>query len=284
MNIRLLALSLGLVACHVAEPATDPDPTLPLPPRVSAPTPDPEHVGVIVAEQAIELTARVDGRLVDVRGRPGDRVRAGDIIASIDTPGLLTEVDAATAALEVARAEAERVRLDASHTRETSARTDELRAYVSAQETSTARYQEKHADARHRRARADVLAAEARVQAEQRRADAELRAPFDGVVAARYADPGAAVSTTAPIVRLIAADNPRVRFAVPEMDAAALTPGDGVQVRVDGFTTTVMATVETVAPEVDAAAGLVFVEARFSDGVTAGQVPLGVMVRVRLAQ
>lgn len=218
-------------------------------------------------------------------GRTGDRVRAGEIVASIDTPGLLAEVDAAAAALEVVRAEAERVRLDASHTRETLARTDELRAYVSAQETSTARYQAKNADARHRRARADVLVAEARVkQAEQRQADTELRAPFDGVVAARYADPGAVVNTTAPIVRLIAAENPRVRFAVPERDAAMLSPGDGVQVRIDGFAATVPATVETVAPEVDAAAGLVFVEARFADGVTAGQVPLGVMVRVRLAE
>jgi multidrug efflux pump subunit AcrA (membrane-fusion protein) len=75
-------------------------------------------------------------------------------------------------------------------------------------------------------ARAAHAAATARVQeraAEAQRlravlAETELRAPFAGVVAVRYATPGAMVAKATPVLRLVASDDAIVRFAVPETE------------------------------------------------------------------
>ena len=66
-------------------------------------------------------------------------------------------------------------------------------------------------------------------------------------------------------MRLISADVPRVRFAVPHQVVATLKVGAHVAVTVDGLATPLQARVEKIAPELDAAAMAVLVEARFVD-------------------
>lgn len=280
--MRRSALVLCLAACRA--PAVDVVPQGPpsLPPQRVVHVVE-DHVGVLVAASAVDVGPRLAGKLLDVTVRPGDRVRAGDVLARVDAAELVAEVEAATAALEVTRAETERARLDAGEARENSTRTRKLHAYVSEQDSSGARYQEKHADVRVRRARAELLAAEARVRnAERRLGDAEIRAPFAGAIALRYAEPGAAVTPTSPVVRLISSEHPQVRFAVPEARAAVMTPGDRVHVQVPWLAEGLTGAVEAIAPEVDGAAGLVFVEARLVGGITGARTPIGTAVRVRL--
>lgn len=62
-------------------------------------------------------------------------------------------------------------------------------------------------------------------QLRQLRADSDLRAPFAGIVAARYVDPGANVTATTRIVRLISSKPPFVRFAVRETSRVKITKG-----------------------------------------------------------
>ena len=58
----------------------------------------------------------------------------------------------------------------------------------------------------------------------------EIRAPFDGRVAERFADAGAVVGPGTPVVRLISAGDLLVRAAVPPEEARRLKAGDPVTV------------------------------------------------------
>jgi len=114
----------------------------------------------------------------------------------------------------------------------------------------------------------------------QQTADAEIRAPFDGIVTARYLDPGAHVTSTTPIVRIISASDLFVRFAVSVERARALRVGRPVLVT--GGAAPIHGAIEKVAPEIDAASRMVVVEARV-DGAGA-EARSGEMVTVALAE
>jgi len=65
-------------------------------------------------------------------------------------------------------------------------------------------------------------------------AKSTLGAPFAGVIAARYVDEGEVVAAGTPIVALIEMPRLRVRVGLPGDAAAALQPGQPVQVRLRG--------------------------------------------------
>lgn len=118
---------------------------VPLPYRVNANF-------IVRAEELLHLPAPYEGYLADVRVRPGDLVKAGDLLLALDPSDLLVERAAARAELQRYSSEAER-----------------------------AEAEQKLADLR--AARAGLAQAQARLDlVEYRLARAEMRAPFDGVV------------------------------------------------------------------------------------------------------
>jgi len=149
---------------------------------------------------------------------------------------------------------------------------------VSGEELETARYAEKIARAHVTTAEAALLEKRAHLQELHTLAsERAIRAPFSGTVSLRYVDAGATVHKGQSIVRLIENAPLLVRFAVPEQRAGELHLG--LRVRVLIGTASVDATVEKVAPEVDAAARVVFAEARL-DGASPVDVRSGQEVRV----
>jgi RND family efflux transporter MFP subunit len=275
---------LVLVACQERVAAPPDADAAAAPRRVVAAEPEAEYVGVIVAEKTASVTAQREGRLAEVKVRIGDRVTKGQSLAALDVRALRLDLDAARATADSARAESERARLDLAELREKAGRTGKLKEkeIISQEEASGSRYQEKQAEARWQRAKADAAGAEARArQVDVALTDAEIRAPFDGVVSARFVDPGATVSPATPIVRLIAADKLWVRFAVPEERARTLGAGTKVRVKVETLSTTFDGAVESISPEVDTASRLVFTEARLDiPDAWQKKVPPGVAVRV----
>jgi len=82
-------------------------------------------------------------------------------------------------------------------------------------------------------ARAQLASAQAQeAQAAKRAADAVLRAPFAGVVTGRSASVGEFVSPQSKPLRLERVDPLRLVFALPESQAARLTPGLAVEAQV----------------------------------------------------
>jgi RND family efflux transporter MFP subunit len=226
------------------------------------------YLGVVLAQESLDVCAAAPGRLHTVLVQVGDRVRAGAVIAKLDTQALTRDVVMAEAALHRVDTHREEARLEVEQARDRSQRLQGLAreaSAVSLEDLSSARYQESLATARLEGADATVREQRARVaQLRDALAEAELRAPFAGTIAWRHLEPGATVGRGDRVLRIISADDPRVRFAVPERDAAALLVGRPVSVKIDGEATEVSGEISRVAPDVDPPSQMVFVEAMFA--------------------
>jgi multidrug resistance efflux pump len=128
--------------------------------------------------------------------------------------------------------------------------------FFSKEDLAQAALQAKTAQSAYEVARSRAAEQAARVrQLETSLSHNEIRAPFDGRVAARFADPGAVVGPGSPLVRLISAGDLLVRAAVPP-DPVAVT------VRAQGFQ--VPGKIQRLAPEVDAASQMVLIEVQLA--------------------
>ncbi len=230
-------------------------------------------LGVILARESVDVAARHEGRITAVHVRIGDLVPQGGHIASLDVRTLRLDLDMAAADLRVAQAERDQAGVELAQTEERLARKQKLsaEALVSGEDLSTALYEKKLAGVRVAVTEAELSRKRARVeQLRQTREDADIRAPFAGVVAGRYVDPGANVTQETSIVRLNSIDELFVRFAVPEPKRARLRVGLRVLVEVGegagegsvSATAPVHGTIEKIAPEVDAASRMVLVESK----------------------
>jgi RND family efflux transporter MFP subunit len=161
----------------------------------------------------VTLYAKVSGYLRNLRVDKGDRVRANQLIATIDSPELEQQYQAAAA--------------DAQNKRANAKRYDALApsGVVSSQELELARAAAKVAEA--------TQAATA-----SQRGYRVIRAPFDGVVTARFADPGALIQSAAngqsgavPIVTVTKSDRLRVYVYLDQQSAAEVRVGDAAEVR-----------------------------------------------------
>jgi RND family efflux transporter MFP subunit len=209
-------------------------------PRTAAASavPDPGFVGVVVTGEWVEVEARVEGRVQELLVRPGDRVAKGAPLARLDVTSTLHELAIARAALVEARRRYSRRRRLARGPS----------GAISAEEVDTARR--------------ELLQERARVQKlETARAEATVAAPFAGTVMERHLAAGALAGPGRPILRLLGEGEPQVRFAVPEEQAAAITAGARVEVRVGPRRLTVRGRVVGVAPEVDSSSRMVFASA-----------------------
>lgn len=233
-------------------------------PSVAPPQPE-SFLGVVVAPQTVDVTSQVAGRVGTVEVRGGDPVKQGSVLARLDTRSARHEVAVARAELATAIAQREQARLDAAQASERLQRRSavvELHAEsvrtVSEEELSASEYQKDAARARLQAAEAQVAEKQARLaQMELLMHEDALRAPFDGVVIARYVDAGASVHQGTPVVRLLESGDLRVRFAMPEdVDEPAV----GTAVRIDVAEQTLHGIVDKVAPEIDAASRMIFAE------------------------
>lgn len=248
-------------------------------------------LGVVLPSRTVELTAEVGGRVLAVEVRPGDEVTAGRVLAVLDTADVRRRLDAERAALAAARLDQRRLELELARAEQELGRLRRLDGLVAQRDLDAAAFRVEDT-----RARVELAGAEReRVEAGLGRlADelgrSEIRAPFAGTVALRHVDPGAVLQPGAPVVRLLGGEEPFVRFAVPPERAGDLAPGDRVRVELDGGsnggrgvaggTPALRATIRQVSPEVDAAAAMVFVEARLEAPAAAAP---GGSARVSLA-
>ncbi|MGD2114148.1 MAG: efflux RND transporter periplasmic adaptor subunit [Acidobacteriota bacterium] len=303
----LLALGLALVAgCGRASgdpapagasvdepPAAEASarPAEPGPGRASAPLPDHRpsierepFLGVVVPRETVDVSADLAGRLESVEVRVGDSVERGEALARVDVQPLRQELSAAEASLGAARAELSRRAAELGEAEKRHRRRENIPETFSREELEQTALDLETARAAHQGAEARLDEQRARVRRlRELLGNGVLRAPFRGTVALRHLDPGATVAPGTPVVRLIADDELFVRFAVPADRADALETGASVSVSLAGVETPVPATVRHVAPEIDAASRMVFVEARL-DGAAAesGGLRSGVVARVRL--
>jgi len=286
----LLVLLLPLLAgCGRREAPEEQEAAAPVSPPPTAPSLSPADaphrkgwLGVILSSESVDVTADSQGRLAAVYVEIGDAVRQGDRLASLDPRIVAQDLEMARSALRASAADAGRASAELS---EAQARWDRRRKnpeIFSKEDLSEAELAVKTATSAMEVAQARVAEQRARVrQLETSVGQTDIRAPFAGRVAERFADPGAQVGPGTPVLRLISGGDLRVRAAVPPDDAHRLAPGAPVVARVRDLGLDVPGRVERIAPDVDTASQMVFVEIRLEPAQAAGRLQAGLVVDVR---
>jgi RND family efflux transporter MFP subunit len=208
--------------------------------------------------QEVDLHAKVSGYIRRINVDIGDRVRAGQVIATLEVPELNAQVSGAQAEVrhsqseiaraqsEVARAESNHVALHAAYQRLAQAAAQRP-GLIAEQELDDALAKDQDAEGQIQVTKSALAAAEQQLgvsRADNQRVQAlsdysVVTAPFTGVVTKRYADTGSLIQAgttsntqAAPVVRIVESDLLRLRMPVPEADVPFIEAGGAVQVRV----------------------------------------------------
>jgi RND family efflux transporter MFP subunit len=251
MRMSFSFIVVAIVAC------AHPHETTPLA-RVDAPTeivsttelPMTRSVaGTVRAATVSPLAAKVMGNVVAVHVREGDRVRAGQLLVEIDDREARTQSDRARAGRDaveraidgagagVAAAEANAA-LAATNLKRFAALRE--RGSVSVAELDDARAKSTVAAAeldRARRGREQLVAQRAEASAGAAQAGifadyTRVRAPIDGIVTARFVDPGAQAAPGMPLLTVEDDRIARVETSAPE--DLAVREGDAVAIEAAG--------------------------------------------------
>jgi len=208
--------------------------------------------------EEVDLHAKVAGYLKEIRVDVGDRVQAGQLIATLEIPEMVDDNAQAEATrkrsqAELVHAQSELVRAQSAH--ETAhlnyQRLDDVMkarpALVARQEIDNALGKDRESEAQVDSAKAAIAAAEQQIRvaeaSEQRvrtlQAYQRITAPFAGVISKRYADPGAMIqagtsssSQAMPLVRLSQTARLRLVLAVPESAVPKIRVGSPIGVHV----------------------------------------------------
>ena len=206
--------------------------------------------------QEVELHAKVAGFIRHINVDIGDRVHAGQVLATLEVPELNAQVAGAEAGVrhgqeEIGLAKSEVARAEANHAALHMA-AERLRQAAGARPGMIAQQELDDAAAKDRASEAQVAVAKSTVAAQEQQLDvakaermhytsladySKITAPFDGVVTERLVHPGALVGPGADPVLLVIQHISRLRLIVPvpEEDISALVPGTSVSFRVPAY-------------------------------------------------
>jgi HlyD family secretion protein len=229
----LAVLALGVTLAQRASRPTSPvDPATQTPlvsvvvPGKSATTSAVTFTGAISARYDMPIGVEDSGRIAAVLVEAGDRVRAGQVLARLDTSVVASQFASLTAQLEQARAEA----LLAAQELKRAEQIVESVAALSQSEVDRRRAEVQTRNARVRAAEAQLAESRARL------GRTEVRAPADGVVLVRTAEVGqTATPGGAPLFRLGRGGEVEMRGQVSEQDLPKLRLGQPATVRITGM-------------------------------------------------
>ncbi len=217
--------------------------------------------GQFQAYQVVDVHAKVSGYVRHIYVDIGDRVRAGQTLATLEVPELnaqyrstqseaLRSQDAISAAEhEVSRAKSLHAALQSNYDR-LAAASAQRPGLIAAQELDNARSQADASQEQMDAALAQLAGAKQGASAaadDQQRVGAlqaytNVTAPLDGVVAWRYADTGVLLqqgtnseTQAMPLIKLAQSNLLRLRVPVPEDAVRYVHVGDPMQIRVDAL-------------------------------------------------
>lgn len=215
-----------------------------------------QATGTIHAKETAVISAQVPGRIRQVLVQPGDRVRAGQPLVTLEDAAMQSALSQATAGAVAAEKQQMAAESEASLAAQTLARYQMLKDQksVSPQEFDEV---EKHAEA------AQLRVASYTAQTEQAKAAvagartqlgyATLHAPFGGPVTARLADPGTLAAPGVPLLQ-IDRDGPlQLYTSVDESLIASIRLGMKMPVSPNASGAPLTGTVAQIVPAADPA-------------------------------
>ena len=198
--------------------------------------------GRIEPETAVNVSATVGGRIASVPVKDGDEVKAGALLATIDDAQQQAAVSQASSSLDAARAQLQQAKIDFE-------RAQSLGDAISRKSLDAAQLALQTAQN-------DVTRLEAALsQAMSLLAQYSIKAPFDGTVLTRAADPGQVVSSTTVLFAFADLGHLRAEASIDELYSAEIHRSLKARLQPSGYNRTLEGAVSFVAPTVDSSTG-----------------------------
>jgi HlyD family secretion protein len=198
--------------------------------------------GSVQPTNQVDISSELSGTMRKVNVDFNSVVKAGEILAELDTDKLVATVESSRAHVAAAKAKVEEADATRIEKERDLARKSELadRKVASALDLDTARAAHDRAVAALASARADVGVAEAELKLnETNLAKARIVSPINGVVLKRNVDPGQTVASSlqAPVLFSIAEDlrQMEVQVDVDEADVGKVKEGQDATFAVDAY-------------------------------------------------
>ena len=207
--------------------------------------------GSIKALQSAVVKARVAGELQGLDKREGQNVREGEVVARVVSPDAGARVRQAEQQAQAAKAQADIAQRTHDNNLALVAQ-----GFISNTALQNSLSQLASAQANHRAALAALDIAR------QSLSDTALRAPLSGQISARLAQNGERVAVEARVVEIVDLSAFELEAALSPMDAARVQTGQTVELRVEGRTEPIKATVSRINPSVQAGSRSVLVYLR----------------------
>ena len=207
-------------------------------------------VARLVSLAQSDVATRIPGIVSSVAVQPGDRVSKGDTLAALDEELLAIELEGATATVEQVKAGLAAAQAQLELARNSFNRTSQLRGSAAFSQGRAEDLQSEfsRAEAELARARAAMAVGEAALRSAQYRVEnSTIRAPFDGVVLSRSADPGDYLALGETVLQLLDDRSIEIEADVPTDIVGALDRGDRVTAILDDGTA-LQAVVRAVIP------------------------------------
>lgn len=196
--------------------------------------------GAVVPDQKAQIASRLMGYIKDFDVKVGQKVKAGDLLFSIDSNDVNSQILQAQSGYQQALAALEDAKLDYD------------RFFKLYQDDSVSKQQFDKISLQYKVAQENLVAARSGMnQAKSQLNYANVKAPFDGVVVEKLAVAGALAAPGNPVLVLENLTSLSVRTQVAEDLFAVLRNGDEAEVRIDGQPEPIMATIYTLVSAAD---------------------------------
>lgn len=197
-----------------------------------------QFVGTVQPLYRYLVAPKVAGRVVEIRKRIGDPVRANEVVARIDDAEYQQALREAEASLKIAQASLTEAQSQFALARQELERVQQLKekGIASPAELDAATTNYEAQQSRLKLAQAQVEQREAALRSAQIRLNyTVLTAPAPGFTGERFVDEGALLAANAPVISVVGIEKVIVRTTVSERDYGRLEPGQPASVMVDAY-------------------------------------------------
>lgn len=230
--------------------------------------------GYVVAQRKAAISSKATGRLEWLGVAEGSQVKAGEVIARIDSRDVLAQEASAQAAVRAARAALLQAEAELREAQLQLKRNEDLlaKAFVSQAVVDTAKWRADRAAAGVTNAQAAVAVAEANANAAHIAVDfTQIRAPFDGVILSKSANVGdlvtpfsSAVDSKGAVVTMADMGTLEVEADVSEASLSKIQVGQPCEILLDALPDTrFRGRIARMVPTVDRAKATVMTKVQF---------------------
>lgn len=232
--------------------------------------------GYVVAQRKAALSSKATGRLEWLGVLEGSKVKAGDVVARLESRDQQAALAQAQANIKVAQANLEQGRAELADARQAYQRATELLAqrFIAAATADAAQARYNKANAAVAAQQAAIAMAQAGAQAAQVALEqTRIRAPFDGVILTKNANVGdnitpfsSAADSKGAVVTIADMETLEVEADVSESSLAKIHPGQPAEIQLDAYPDVRLAgAVSRMVPTVDRSKATLLVKVRFDE-------------------